>query len=177
MSTKSKGKSKSAKAKPVKGKPKSQPKTKKLLAEAQQVVAKNLQALEETTPRPKSKGSAHSTTEGNLTVVEVPPPEVIAFNMPSSRTPEVESKTVSVDAPKKLSAIDAAARILAESGEPLNCQQMIEQIAAKGYWTSPGGKTPAATLYSSIIREIKLKGSASRFVKTERGKFAPATVS
>jgi hypothetical protein len=37
---------------------------------------------------------------------------------------------------------------------------------------SPGGKTPHATLYSAIIREISLKGKESRFVKKERGKFA-----
>lgn len=55
---------------------------------------------------------------------------------------------------KKLSAIDAAAKLLVETGEPMNCKAMIEQIAAKGYWTSPGGKTPHATLYSAIIREI-----------------------
>ena len=32
----------------------------------------------------------------------------------------------------------------------MNCQEMIEAMAAKGYWKSPGGKTPAATLYSAI---------------------------
>ena len=37
----------------------------------------------------------------------------------------------------------------------------------------PGhGKTPASTLYAAILREITLKGDASRFAKTERGKFA-----
>jgi hypothetical protein len=45
-------------------------------------------------------------------------------------------------------------------------------MAEKGYWTSPGGKTPAATLYSSILREIGTKGKDARFKKTERGKFA-----
>jgi hypothetical protein len=45
-------------------------------------------------------------------------------------------------------------------------------MAAKGYWTSPGGKTPAATLYSALLREIKVKGAQARFQKTERGKFA-----
>ena len=34
------------------------------------------------------------------------------------------------------------------------------------------GKTPASTLYAAILREITAKGDASRFVKTERGKFA-----
>ena len=37
---------------------------------------------------------------------------------------------------------------------------------------SPGGKTPHATLYSAIIREIAWKGKEARVLKTERGKFA-----
>jgi hypothetical protein len=73
--------------------------------------------------------------------------------------------------PKKLSAIDAAAQLLAGSKEPMNTRQMIEAMAAKGLWTSPGGKTPHATLYSAILREINEKGKDSRFTKTERGKF------
>jgi hypothetical protein len=74
--------------------------------------------------------------------------------------------------PNKLSAIDAAAKVLADAGQPMNCQEMIDAMAAKGYWASPGGKTPAATLYSAILREIGKKGKESRFTKTERGKFA-----
>jgi hypothetical protein len=72
---------------------------------------------------------------------------------------------------KKVSALDAAARVLQEKGEALNCSEMIELMAAKGYWKSPGGKTPSATLYSAILRETKVKGAESRFKKTERGKF------
>jgi HB1, ASXL, restriction endonuclease HTH domain len=74
--------------------------------------------------------------------------------------------------PKKLSALDAAAQILAESGQPMNTREMIETLAAKKLWTSPGGKTPHATLYSAILREINEKGKDARFTKTERGKFA-----
>jgi HB1, ASXL, restriction endonuclease HTH domain len=73
---------------------------------------------------------------------------------------------------EKLSAIDAAAQVLASSKEPMNAKELIEAMAAKGLWTSPGGRTPHATLYSALIREIALKGKDSRFVKTERGKFA-----
>jgi hypothetical protein len=76
--------------------------------------------------------------------------------------------------PKKLSALDAAVRVLGESGQAMNCQDMIEAMAAKGYWTSPGGKTPAATLYSAILKELKTKGTDARFRKTERGKFTLA---
>jgi hypothetical protein len=73
---------------------------------------------------------------------------------------------------KKTSALDAAAKVLGETGKPMTCPEMIEVMAAKGYWTSPGGKTPQATLYSAIAREISAKGAQSRFVKAERGKFA-----
>ena len=76
---------------------------------------------------------------------------------------------------KKLSAMDAAAKLLAETGEPMNCQEMIKAMSEKGYWTSPGGQTPHATLYSAISRELKTKGAEARFRKTERGKFAVAT--
>jgi hypothetical protein len=75
-------------------------------------------------------------------------------------------------APGKLSALDAAAQVLASSTEPLNTKQMVEQMAAKGLWTSPGGATPHATLYSVILREIQVKGKEARFKKTERGHFA-----
>lgn len=71
----------------------------------------------------------------------------------------------------KTSALDAAAQVLAESKEPMGTKSMIEQMAAKGLWTSPGGQTPHATLYSAILREINTKGADARFVKTDRGRF------
>jgi hypothetical protein len=82
-----------------------------------------------------------------------------------------ESKSTKEKKPKKTSALDAAAHVLGEAKEPMNCQEMIKVMADKGYWTSPGGQTPAATLYSAIKREIDKKGKDSRFKKTERGKF------
>jgi len=74
--------------------------------------------------------------------------------------------------PAKLSALEAAVRLLGESGQAMNCQEMIAAMAAKGYWTSPGGKTPSATLYTSILKELTTKGKESRFVKVDRGRFA-----
>jgi len=73
---------------------------------------------------------------------------------------------------KRLSALDAAAKVLEETGRAMTCPELIMAMAEKGYWTSPGGKTPAATLYSAMLRESTTKGAASRFVKAERGKFA-----
>jgi hypothetical protein len=75
-----------------------------------------------------------------------------------------------------MSCLNAAAKVLAEKGEPMNCKEMIEAMAAKGFWTTPGGKTPHATLYSSIAREIRDKGKESRFKKADRGKFASTGV-
>jgi hypothetical protein len=79
------------------------------------------------------------------------------------------------DAVSKLSALDAAAKVLQEAGQPMNCQAIIQAMADKGYWTSPAGKTPAATLYSALTREIKTKGNQARFHKTARGHFVYQT--
>ncbi|MFV0443346.1 MAG: winged helix-turn-helix domain-containing protein [Planctomycetaceae bacterium] len=71
----------------------------------------------------------------------------------------------------KLSQLDAAVKVLTESGEPMTTKAMIEAMAAKGYWTSPAGKTPAQTLYAAITREITAKGTEARFQKADRGLF------
>ena len=73
-----------------------------------------------------------------------------------------------------MSGLDAAAKVLAEAKEPLNVKQMMERIQAQGLWKT-GGKTPGATIYSAIIREIANKGDQSRFRKAERGKFSIAS--
>jgi hypothetical protein len=86
--------------------------------------------------------------------------------------PTKKAKAAKEPKAKKVGALDAAAQVLAASSEPMNCKQLIEAMASKGLWTSPGGKTPHATLYSAIIREISVKGKDARFVKKDRGQFA-----
>ena len=86
--------------------------------------------------------------------------------------PAAQKAQLAIADDKKLSAIAAAAQVLDESKEPMNAKQMIEAMAEKKLWTTPGGKTPHATLYSAILREIKTKGKDARFKKIERGKFA-----
>src|SRR3954451_9986624 len=78
-------------------------------------------------------------------------------------------KPKGADVPKKVSALDSAAKVLGEAKEPMTCKAMIEAMAEKGYWTSISGKTPANTLYSAILREIGTKGKEARFKKAERG--------
>jgi hypothetical protein len=72
---------------------------------------------------------------------------------------------------KRVSALDAAAQVLAASDVPMRAKEMITAMEAKKLWTSPGGKTPEATIYAAIIREIAAKGTAARFKKHERGVF------
>ena len=83
----------------------------------------------------------------------------------------VKKAKPSNDQPRKMSALDAAAKVLGEATEPMATKEMIDAMSANGYWTSPGGQTPQATLYAAIAREIKLKGAESRFAKAERGRF------
>ena len=61
--------------------------------------------------------------------------------------------------------------MLKKSGKPMRSRELITAMAEQGLWTSPGGKTPHATLYAAIIREIAAKGKDARFTKTERGLF------
>ena len=120
---------------------------------------------------------ADATTKAKGKRVKANPTQAETTAAPESkpqakgRQPKAMSKASAETTNKKLSAIDAAAKVLAESSEPLNTKQMIEAMAAKGYWSSPGGKTPHATLYSAILREITAKGNEARFKKTERGHF------
>ncbi len=100
---------------------------------------------------------------------------------PKGAKPAAPAKTAPAKTPKaakpdgKLSQLDAAVKVLTEAGTPMTTKAMIEAMATKGYWTSPGGATPHATLYSALLRELQKKGLEARFVKTDRGHFALKT--
>ena len=73
---------------------------------------------------------------------------------------------------KRVSALDAAAEVLKKAGKPMRSQEMIAAMAEQGLWKSPAGKTPHATLYAAMLREINDKGKDARFKKVDRGQFA-----
>ena len=73
--------------------------------------------------------------------------------------------------PKRVSALDAAAQVLAKAEQPMRAQELIAAMSDQGLWKSPAGKTPHATLYAAILREIGKKGDAARFKKVDRGLF------
>jgi len=106
----------------------------------------------------------------------IPAPAASAKKSPKgAKAKERRRKSAPTDAaPKKVSALDAAARVLGETKHALSCPELIATMAAQGYWTSPAGKTPSATLASAIQREIKSKGDNARFKKTQPGRFTLA---
>ena len=87
-----------------------------------------------------------------------------------AKTPR-SPKTPKGKQPRRLSALDAAAHMLAKSDVPMRATEMLAAMLAKGLWSSPGGKTPEATLYAAIIRENAAMGTKARFKKHERGVF------
>src|SRR3990172_3644682 len=55
---------------------------------------------------------------------------------------------------RKTSLLDAAVEVLKEAGHAMGTEEMLEQILEKKLWSTQG-KTPAATLYAAILREIQ----------------------
>jgi hypothetical protein len=110
----------------------------------------------------KSKRAQAAKTKQRRKALAVPDPPAPT---PDTHAPEAT----------KLSALSAAARVLAETGRALNCRELIQTMAAQGYWTSPCGRTPEATLAAAMAREIRAKGPQARFRKVDRGRFAAHT--
>ena len=101
----------------------------------------------------------------------------VATEEPTPSQPAAELKSTHTAQPvadKRLSALDAATQVLAEADEPMNCRQLIEAMTEKAYWQPNSGRTPQNTLHAAISKEIKTKGSDSRFTKVSRGRFTLA---
>ena len=79
-------------------------------------------------------------------------------------TPNPAPECATAKKEKKVSLLDLAAKIIADTGEALNCKELVAKAKETG-WVSTG-KTPEQTLYSGIFREMKEKGEASRFKKS-----------
>jgi HB1, ASXL, restriction endonuclease HTH domain len=147
-------------------------------------------AKKKTSPQATSASAAARAPKKRAAKTKAPSPPVTptraeaaatteAASQPSSPAPSAKRRPRGSHAsvPAKLSALDAAATVLEEAGQPMTCAALIAAMADKGYWTSPAGKTPSATLYSGLLRELTTKGEASRFRKTGRGQFALTTTS
>ena len=91
---------------------------------------------------------------------------------PGLKATRKEAPRAEPKAARKMGALDAAAIVLADAGKPMRSKDLIAEMAKRGLWTSPGGKTPEATLYAAILREIGAKGTAARFARAGKGEFA-----
>lgn len=135
-------------------------------------VGKNTTAVRIMKAVPKGGWEALTLATNKTVVIKSADRIAGPHNPKADKEPKAKaSASKSANTDKPLSALDAAAKVLAESKEPLNCKQMIEAMTAKGYWKPGQGKTPANTLHAAISKEIKVKGADARFEKADRGQF------
>jgi len=121
-----------------------------------------------------AKKPKRSRTKGHTAATDAktqPKATKEATSKPAATPGDQGAKKPKKKAKAKMSGLDAAAKVLSESKEPMGTKQIVETAFTKKYWQSKG-KTPASTLYAAIIREIAIKKKDSRFRKVERGKFA-----
>ncbi len=97
------------------------------------------------------RGRAKVTTEGNVTVVENEPAAVETIGGETSTAVAVLKKPRKAQAAttkgagaeeKPLSCVAAALKVLSESSDPMNAQEMIAAMETKGYWSSPVARRP-----------------------------------
>ena len=116
----------------------------------------------------KTKATTKTTKSVEAASKPAPRAKVAKEAKPKSATKAAATPAQPME---KLSQIAAAERVLAEAKVPLTCKAMVDAMSVKGYWSSPGGKTPEATLYASLLRHIRQHGDEARFAKVDRGLF------
>ena len=89
---------------------------------------------------------------------------------PASKTTKA-AKAAKPQRAKRRGILDIAAEVLGASKEPMTCADIVKVALDKQMW-STHGKTPSATLYAAILREIQKKKDQARFKKVDRGMFA-----
>ena len=146
-----------AKAKPAeKAKATAMPKRTKLANALKEFIAAP-------TPAVPLKEIAAATTPASTDEPATPPKDKAAMPKTAKQTKQ--------RSPRPMSALDAAAQVLAGMDKAMNTIELIDAMAAQGWWSSPNGQTPHATLHAAISREIKTKAQTSRFAKAGRGTF------
>ena len=121
----------------------------------------------------KQKKGEAKAGKAKVEVTPVPAQEAQAVDVVAAPAKAGKRTKVAKEGEAKgMSALEAAALALAETGKAMTPKEMIGVMAARGWWSSPTGKTPHATLYSAIMREVDEKGETSRFRKAAPGRFA-----
>ena len=116
-------------------------------------------------------GEAKTEEQGEPKVGEVAKAVMAKRKAAKAAGEKPVAKATAKEKKPRNSLLNLAAGVLETFGEPMDCKAIVDRVLEQGQWHTKG-KTPAATLYSAIIREIAAKGSQARFRKVERGKFA-----
>ncbi len=124
------------------------------------------------TPEEENDMSKKKSTKKQSTKKPAKAQTVTAKAKGGKKAAAPKAKATTENKPKRVSALDAAAQVLATAGKPMRAQELITAMAEQNLWKSPAGATPHATLYAAMMREARDKGGASRFLKVDRGQFA-----
>ena len=154
--------------------------TKNAKKAAPKTAAKKAPAPKKATPKAATKVEAKVEAKKPATLVDPRIAEkakaldaaVAKLATPGLKATRKEAPKAEPKKARKMGALDAAAIVLADAGKPMRSKDLIAEMAKRGLWTSPGGKTPEATLYAAILREIGAKGTAARFARAGKGEFA-----
>jgi hypothetical protein len=139
-------------------------------AEAQRENAR-LRSYNAGTTVPKRERETAAAKPDITPTVEIVTGQTLPADKAAAPKPKRAKKADGEAKPKKTSMLDAAAVILGKAKAPMHTKDIIEAMAAADLWTSPGGKTPHATLDAAMRREIKTKPDAARFAIAGRGLF------
>ena len=153
--------------------------TKNVKKAAPKTAAKKAPAPKKATPKAAPKVEAKVEAKKPATLVDPRIAEkakaldaaVAKLATPGLKATRKEAPKPEPKKARKMGALDAAAIVLADAGKPMRSKDLIAEMAKRGLWTSPGGKTPEATLYAAILREIGAKGAAARFARAGKGEF------
>ncbi len=118
-------------------------------------VAKNGAHAAAATPKPPTAAKARKKTAKRSD------PAKAAKRPTRAKTARQKRQRESNAAPTPMSALAAAAEVLRTSEAPMNCVGLVAPMAERGLWTSPGGKTPHATLHAAMDARDQDQGPRS----------------
>ncbi|MCA9306022.1 MAG: winged helix-turn-helix domain-containing protein [Phycisphaerales bacterium] len=135
-----------------------------------------------TNPPTKKKPTTSTTTKkksASKNTKTKPAPRGARATVGAPKAKATTQRPAKSDAPRgrtggRGGALEGAYEVLKTATEPMSCKALVDTMAQRNIWSSPGGKTPQATLYAAITREIADKGRLSRFAKAGRGLFTLA---
>lgn len=70
-----------------------------------------------------------------------------------------------------MNLLDAIETVLADVRVPMKCPEITRLVLERQLWQTQG-KTPEATVHAQLVMDIKRRGPASRFQRTDKGTFA-----